>query len=468
MASRLLRVGVAGGGPAGLALASILAREGRGRVAVRVFEAGARGADQGAGWDVDAAGVAVLRRAGVPASSYQRELSDTFKLAEATPVDSDDDGVRVCARVPAFLSRLGLRLDELNRECNRTRIVGGLEAAVEAAGGEVVHGVRVGGLIDRGGGGVELLDDAEGSLGSFDVVVDALGVSSRLRGHRFTEPAFYTGCTFVQGVVADPERSMHPELVRRLGEGSIFWVGPGAGGGHIELLAQRFGADAEDTRAVLCAKLYAPGPGDVHAALDLPPGGRTHADAPALGRAKELLDREFAAWPRAYRDALGAMGAVRVLPIFMHPRAAETRAAPGSESLAMLSIGDALHALPPWSGMSGNFALRDAADAADALLQLRPGEGAAPALRALEDRFMRRTEDRRERSIEIARRQAATAGCGVAGSFDFYQYFGPRNADGSRTVEGAAIEVFMRGLTALNRLEGHGMRARGAAVGAVS
>lgn len=477
-AHRVLRIGIAGGGPAGLLLASILGREGAGKLSVRVFEAGDRGRDQGAGWDVDEVGQRALLRGGVHPSSYQRMYSDTFKLAMATPVDDEsvDDGVRVCGRVPNMLSHFGFRIDQLNRECNRTRIVEGLLDSIEgnaAADVGVAHGIRIGGLVERDGGRVlNLLDDEGRNVSNeFDVVIDCLGVSSKLRRHRFASDALYTNCTYVQGVITDPEDSVHPEIVRRLGEGTIAFAGPGPGGspagvnGCRELILQRFGADPDDRRAILMAKLFTEAPGDVHASLKFAHGGQPERDSAAVDRAKELLRRELRAWPREYRAAVDSIESVRVLPVFMHPSMAETESVPGSEGLAMLSIGDALHALPPWSGMSGNFALRDASDTADALLRvaaLEPEcwpEQLTPTLRSLEERFMLRTEEKRSQCVQLAKRQA-TIFAAPFDDFDFYDYFGPRNDDGSRTAAATAMVLYLRGLTMLNRLENFGMRPR--------
>ena len=95
-------------------LASILGREGAGKLSVRVFEAGDRGRDQGAGWDVDEVGQRALLRGGVHPSSYQRMYSDTFKLAMATPVDDEsvDDGA--LAQESARTARTSRGMDRLS------------------------------------------------------------------------------------------------------------------------------------------------------------------------------------------------------------------------------------------------------------------------------------------------------------------------------------------------------------------
>merc|ERR1719158_2153113 len=69
-------------------------------------------------------------------------------------------------------------------------------------------------------------------------------------------------------------------------------------------------------------------------------------------------------WPKMYKDALNNIDGARILPIFMHPLAEEVKkeTLEGTDDIPLIGIGDALHALPPWSGMSGNYALADAND----------------------------------------------------------------------------------------------------------
>ena len=56
------------------------------------------------------------------------------------------------------------------------------------------------------GEGIEVFGDGDVSLGKFDLFVDASGVASPARGARFGAKAFYTGVTFMEGVVSNPEK----------------------------------------------------------------------------------------------------------------------------------------------------------------------------------------------------------------------------------------------------------------------
>merc|ERR1711977_637585 len=119
---------------------------------------------------------------------------------------------------------------------------------------------------------MELLGAEGKPLGSFDLLVDASGVSAPLRHNRFSPKvdAFYTGTTFVQGVVNSPEESWPTQVVKQLGEGTLALVGPSKDGkGYVEAFAQRYGADPEDKMANISVRAVTKGPGDVSAKLGL-------------------------------------------------------------------------------------------------------------------------------------------------------------------------------------------------------
>jgi 2-polyprenyl-6-methoxyphenol hydroxylase-like FAD-dependent oxidoreductase len=70
--------------------------------------------------------------------------------------------------------------------------------------------------------------------------------------------------------------------------------------------------------------------------------------------------------------------------------------------LPLIVIGDALHALPPWSGSSGNNALQDAADLSKVLLQELPELDRAQLVkefRRLEEKFLKNAEDGEEQRL---------------------------------------------------------------------
>jgi 2-polyprenyl-6-methoxyphenol hydroxylase-like FAD-dependent oxidoreductase len=319
----------------------------------------------------------------------------------------------LCLRDPPLFRALGWH-GEADLETNRTAVIEGLLASI---GEEHCHfGVKISGVRKTDTGAAELLGEGDQVLGEFDVIVDATGTHSPFRKYRFTETSKpqYTGVTWVQGVVDSPERDLSPELVRRLGEGTMAMFGPTYdGAGTTNFALQRFGADPEDKRCIclIGSSLKSidakSDPTAVARALELPKGSHGLITDPALlAKVRELFRTELAheAWPDDHRGVADKLSGFRVLPMFMTPSAAETAALP-EDGLPLLCIGDALHALPPWSGTSGNFALRDASDTATALLELAKGGGeVVKTLRRLEGEFLKRADGVGKGGAEIRRR----------------------------------------------------------------
>ena len=181
------------------------------------------------------------------------------------------------------------------------------------------------------------------------------------------------------------------------------------------LFLQRFGADPEDKRAVCILRCSSRSidtttdPRAMAKALDLPPGAHgLLTDKALLANVRALFRAELAHpdWPEDHRSVADSFSGFRVLPIFMMPGAAGAEPVP-EDGLALLNIGDALHALPPWSGTSGNFALRDASDAATALLELARAGGprdVVATLRRLEGDFLRRADGVAKGGMEVRAR----------------------------------------------------------------
>ena len=485
-----LRVGGVGAGPAGLCLAGALAREGgRGEnVEVVVFERRAPGGDQGSGWDIDAPGRAALERAGLDVASVQRAGSDThrlFKVGRERPEYVLHD--------PPLMRLLRLH-GQADLETDRTRIIDGLLAALEGCpGAEVRFGA---GAIDvvpclppagpGGRGGAAVLGENGSMLGEFDVVIDASGSVSRLRGRRFAagSAASYTGVSWIQGVVDSPEASLAPEIVRLLGEGTLMLAGPTRGGkGTLYAGLQRFGAVTEDRRAKFTihpSELDTADPYSLARELGLSREVRgLVTERKAVKRVRAAILEELSEWPDDYRAIADAISGFRVLPLFMHPSDTETERLP-EDGLPLLCIGDALHALPPWSGTSGNFALRDASDAATALLRLaragahllpspvsepalpvkehgeegpleNPDIGVVPTLRALEASFLARADgdgyDRvRDRCRKVGRAMSEDWQVTPLESFDFIDFL----TGGEKSMASTCIAWSFRFLTWLN------------------
>jgi len=477
--AKMLRVGVVGGGPAGLTFASILSRErNHSRFDISVFERGEANRDQGSGWDLSTPAKEALERAGVPISYVTRKGSDTARIYNV-----DKDIPSWCLRMPTVLSRLGIKKDQLteliNCETERNKIIGGLLNAVsDKPNVQVHHNAKVTGARKTTEGGVELLGDKGTSLGKFDLLVDASGTRSALRHARFSAEAdaFYTGTTYVQGVVYSPETTWDPEMVRRLGEGTLAITGPSKDGlGIQEIYAQRYGAKFEDKMCTYGMNKITKNPEDIFEEIGLKDVHGISSKKEHLDKVKKYIANELShgLWQKQsmYRDAFDKIDAVRILPIFMHPFGVKTKKAalPGTEDLPLIGIGDALHALPPWSGTSGNFALMDASDLATGLLTFSDSlnekmekeeeagldrKSLACVVRDLESQFLDRADGPRQRCIDYSAVQNEKAS-----STKFEDYEGMMSAVFGKGVTWNGLKMYaaFKLMTWLSAWENYGM-----------
>lgn len=464
-----MRVAISGAGPAGLTLAAILSREAsEGAFKVTVFERGEEGRDQGSGWDMNQAAKDALWRAGVDPASVQRAGSDTMRIFKVT--EGGQQEVMACFRMPSVLSRLGLRkemigLDRLGQETERNKIISYLLGQL---GEDVVvkHKCAVTGARVKGQEGVEVLGLNGASLGIFDVVVDASGTASSLRRCRYKPEAdaFYTGTVYLQGVVDSPEKKWDAKIVQRLGEGTYAFWGPSEDGkGIVNGGAQRYGALKEDQMTNLSLRLGAKDFHELSRAVGLEGVHGISHEKIHVAKVKEFIAKKLShsAWDQAHLGMFDSVNGVRFLPVFMHPLAEVARAhvVPGSDSIPLMGIGDALHALPPWSGTSGNFALSDASDLATALLeeQKKTSWSIASTLRAKENEFLDRADGPRQRCIDSNKYDLEHSATTPIADFDFISTHVLGGTKWYQSVEGFFITAFIRGLTALNWWDNYGI-----------
>ena len=257
MKKRVMKIGISGGGPAGLTFAAILKAEAAAAdpntvYDITIFERGSNvGTNQGSGWDMDAQALTALRRAGVDPSSIQRPGSDTMRFYKLH--EENDDLPLYVMKMPSVLESLGLKkehigLDEINCETERKKLIDGLLSSLGLDGSNTQTSPHVRIKHDcyvadakrilmkntetndndtdstNDNSGIELFDREGVSLGEYDLVVDASGVnSSSLRHLRFKEDAdaVYTGTTYIQFNVKSPEQDWDETIVQRLGEGSL-------------------------------------------------------------------------------------------------------------------------------------------------------------------------------------------------------------------------------------------------------
>jgi len=469
-AAPLLRVAVLGAGPSGLALAGALIKEApKGSVALQVFERYARRRDQGSGWDMDQEAQAALTRAGLDVSTVQRKGSDTFRIFQA------GGGPRpvACMHDPPLFRALGWH-GPADLETNRTAVIEGLLASVGEE--HCRFEVKIAGLRKTESGTAELLGEGEQVLGEFDVIVDATGTNSPFRKYRFSDSSKpqYTGVTWIQGVVDSPERDLSQEVVKRLGDGTMAMFGPTSDGAGTTMLSlQRFGADPEDKRCVCIMRSTMidtkSDPAAMTRALDLPKDAHGLITEPAsLTKVREMFRAEMSheVWPEDHRMVADKISGFRVLPIFMTPFAAETEVVP-EDGMPLLNIGDALHALPPWSGSSGNFALRDASDTATALLELAKGDmEIVETLRRLEGEFLKRADgvgkggmEVRHRCLHIAQQMTEVWPNLPISKLDLATLF----TGGADFVTRKKRQVMMRAITWLHSWDNYRMKSAGGA-----
>ena len=412
-----MRIAIAGGGPSGLTLAAILGREASNREAfdITIFERGGADRDQGSGWDVDEEGQAALIRAGVEPKSIQRPDSDRQRSYR---VDDMDQPIAAFG-LPPSISKLGTIKEQLgllaspSLETERKKMVDGLTASLDSKT-HIFYEAYISGLKQNEDESIEVLGRDGSTLdGRFDVVIDASGSSSPLRSTRFTPEAEarYTGTSYVQGQIDSPEQTLDPEIVGRIGEGTLNLYGPTQDGkGTQSINFQRFGADPSNRVTTTWVEIHAHSANQVKEELGFEGIYEITRDPAALQRVKDFVKQQLSGFPEQYQNLFDSIDGARVLTFSMHPACEEAleHSTPDSEGLPFLSIGDALHALPPWSGMSGNYALRDAADLATSLIQQQRQDwtptSVAASLRGHEEDFMRRTDKKRmavNRSAEL-------------------------------------------------------------------
>ena len=468
--AKTMRVGICGAGPAGLTLAAILSREGEaGAFEIKVFERGEAHRDQGSGWDMSEAALEALSRAGVDPCTVQREGSDTMRFYRTGGSRPD-----VCLRLPTYLKGWGVTkedmgLDQMNLETERNLIISGLMGQLRGDAA-VQHNTNVR-AATRKGDGVELVGPNHEPLGEFDLVVDASGVHSHTRGARFTHSAdaFYTGVCLLQGVLRSPEDSLAPEIVSRLGEGSFGIIGPTANGeGVIELFIQRYGAAHDNKVANVNINVPCDDPTALAAFVGLSGVHGVSSNPEQLEAVKRYYKQSLAHpdWPQCYRELFDAIEAVRLLPVSMHPMSelvlGEHGVVDGSDSLCFVGIGDALHALPPWSGTSGNFAMQDSADLATALLELQrkeqgwSAESLARTVRECERKFLERADEPRLRCIKAGEGFKDLLTTPVK-EYDYVLSHIAGEKSMFASVETFFIVSFLKMLTWLNRFENYGL-----------
>jgi 2-polyprenyl-6-methoxyphenol hydroxylase-like FAD-dependent oxidoreductase len=191
----------------------------------------------------------------------------------------------------------------------------------------------------------------------------------------------------VHGIIADPELRCDPALVRLLGQGTATFLGPR--GSSVTL--QRYGARPDDHRTSFYHFRPVGSFAELAQEIGLPESTAFTSDAELVARAHAWLHQQLPNWSSSYRSAVDAVVAVAIRPIAIHPASPRFR----TSDLPLICIGDALHVVPPWTGVGGNLAMHDAMDVAEHVSTLLAGSSplSIDGLRALEQKLVARLPD---------------------------------------------------------------------------
>ena len=217
----------------------------------------------------------------------------------------------------------------------------------------------------------------------YDLIIDASGGSSPLRRFRIddSEKALYTGYTLLHGIVPSPEETGEEKIVKDLGQGSVItlgWRGKALG-------LQRFSESPNDPRTSFYYYTETPDPRLLLKEIGLS-ADSFQVSKEEIHKVIDWLKRDMSnMFPPGYHRIVDTIDTVWVRPLNQHPGDVVWREE--AESIPIISLGDALHTLPPYSGAGGNLALRDAHELAIMLID----QGAKlSSLRALEKKCLSR------------------------------------------------------------------------------
>lgn len=324
MNGRKLHIAIAGAGPAGLAAALYLRRDGH---KVNVFERFAEPKALGSGLILQPTGLSVLYDLGLLREIL--ELGSRIDRLHGTDAESGRTvlDVRYDARSGG---RFGLAV-------HRAALFGVLHRAARREKIEIVTDVDLE-QVDIGEK-PRLLDASGRAVGTFDLVVDATGARSRLRGSA--------------GLTDQPRPLEYGAFWA-----SLAWRGEGF---HPNALIQRY-RRASVMIGVLPIGRAEPGGLDMAAFFwSLKPNEAERVRTEGLGAWKK---RVASLWPEcsAYLDQIDDFNQLTLARYGHH-----TLANPAARGFAV--IGDAAHSTSPQLGQGANMALLDAAALAHALRQ---------------------------------------------------------------------------------------------------
>ncbi|WP_189762710.1 FAD-dependent oxidoreductase [Streptomyces xanthochromogenes] len=337
-------IAVVGGGPSGLTFARVLHRHGH---SVAVLERDRSPGARPAGGTLDlheGLGQLALEKAGLMAQFQvlARPEGQAMRILAT-------DGTVLRDWQPAPDDRAN---PEIDRGQLRDLLLGPLDVQWGRGVTEVVPGT---------GDGV-LVECADGSQETFDLVVGADGAWSRVRPAVSPVTPHYTGVTYVETFIDDVD-TRHPDLARLIGDGSMAVYGV-----KRSLVAQRNSGG----HVKVYAKFRAPS--DWHTDLDL-----TDPEAVRSG-----LLALFDGWTAPLLDLLRHGDTFVHRPLHVLPVSHTWTHVPG-----VTLLGDAAHLMPPL-GAGANLAMLEGAELAESIAS-NPVD-LDEAVRAFEARMWARAE----------------------------------------------------------------------------
>lgn len=356
-------VAIVGAGPAGAALARLLQMRG---FSVRVFErdASPTSRPQGGSLDLRAdAGQLAVDTAGLTEAfkRFSRDEAKSFKMLNSHGVAYPDGGGEETHEDPGpEIDRADLRgllLDSLAQDTvNWNHVVQGVVAE------------------EDGRWRLEFKDQEPARA---DLVVGADGVGSKVRPHLTPVQPRYFGMAMLSAVIRK-ELWRDSQLSEILGEGSVMFADGGA-----TIFVQRCNHDL--------ILLY----------FSMKVGkGWPETQGFALGDTQAVLAAVNAAYSEWSPELMTMFtqidGGFRNWPLSVMPPDYEWQTKPG---LAM--VGDASHAMPPFTGKGVNLALLDSLELANGLSD--PAAEVAEAVKSCEARMQERTRKEIGACLEVGR-----------------------------------------------------------------
>ena len=302
MSKDILRVGIVGAGVSGLTLAGLLARSTRRLFQVDIFDKHPREHVDHTPLSASPEALQTLTQAGVDYKAFLSDSTDVKFLCHTH---------KPTALVALFVPFLARPFFPPSAHLNRNEMKYAFLHALKQSPTTTVHFSTPVGTVRKGADGVAevIAEQGDEVLGEYDVVVDTSGTHSPLRKLRvrYEDPAtWYTGFSYVHGLIHNVDTTCPPSLSRMLGTGSL--IAPGA---HATMFSlQRYGRDGQ---AAFFFTFPAHSSDALHDDFDLPKTMATSSEA--LNKVRVFVRNAMGdGWCDEYHRVIDALDAASVRP----------------------------------------------------------------------------------------------------------------------------------------------------------